>query len=77
MAAGFDSLVTDHQPDALAHGRMRYNLAMVAELSMRLLPFRLSFDGDAEFDTELTLAAFGNTKSYGGGDEDLPGRRPA
>ena len=28
------------------HGRMRYNLAMIAELSqLRLLPFRLSFDG--------------------------------
>jgi hypothetical protein len=46
---------------------MRYNVAMLAELSkLRLLPFRLSFDGQ-ELDTELTLAAFGNTKSYGGG----------
>ncbi|MGV0717209.1 diacylglycerol kinase [Mycolicibacterium sp. XJ662] len=68
MAAGFDSLVTDRTNRMIwPHGRMRYNLAIIAELSkLRLLPFRLSFDG-REMDTELTLAAFGNTKSYGGG----------
>jgi diacylglycerol kinase (ATP) len=68
MAAGFDSLVTDRTNRMRwPHGRMRYNLAMVAELSkLRLLPFSLTFDG-RELDTELTLAAFGNTKSYGGG----------
>jgi diacylglycerol kinase (ATP) len=68
MAAGFDSLVTDRTNRMRwPHGRMRYNLAMVAEISkLRLLPFRLSFDG-REFETELTLAAFGNTCSYGGG----------
>lgn len=68
MAAGFDSLVTDRTNRMRwPHGRMRYNLAMVAELSkLRLLPFRLSFDG-REVVTELTLAAFGNTRSYGGG----------
>lgn len=68
MAAGFDSLVTDRTNRMRwPHGRMRYNLAMLAELSkLRLLPFRLSFDGE-EVTTELTLAAFGNTRSYGGG----------
>ncbi|MGE0778965.1 diacylglycerol kinase [Mycolicibacterium sp.] len=68
MAAGFDSLVTDRTNRMRwPHGRMRYNLAMLAELSqLRLLPFRLSFDG-TELCTELTLAAFGNTRSYGGG----------
>src|ERR1700728_2807050 len=52
-AAGFDSLVTDR-----AHrmrwprGRMRYNLAMLAELSaLRLLPFRLVLDGREEIVT--------------------------
>jgi diacylglycerol kinase (ATP) len=46
---------------------------MVAELSkLRLLPFSLTFDG-RELDTELTLAAFGNTKSYGGGMLICPG----
>jgi diacylglycerol kinase (ATP) len=68
MAAGFDSLVTDRTNRMKwPHGRMRYNVAMVAELSkLRLLPFRLSFDGE-ELVTDLTLAAFGNTRSYGGG----------
>lgn len=68
MAAGFDSLVTDRTNRMKwPHGRMRYNLAIVAELSkLRLLPFRIMLDG-REVDTELTLAAFGNTRSYGGG----------
>ena len=68
MAAGFDSLVTDRTNRMRwPHGRMRYNLAMVAELSqLRLLPFTLSFDG-TQVHTDLTLAAFGNTRSYGGG----------
>lgn len=68
MAAGFDSLVTDRTNRMRwPHGRMRYNVAMVAELSkLRLLPFRLTFDGEP-LDAELTLAAFGNTRSYGGG----------
>ena len=69
MAAGFDSLVTDRTNRMRwPHGRMRYNVAMVAELSkLRLLPFRLTFDGGDELATDLTLAAFGNTRSYGGG----------
>ena len=77
MAAGFDSLVTDRTNRMRwPHGRMRYNVAMVAELSkLRLLPFRLSFDGE-ELDTELTLAAFGNTKSYGGGMRICPDADP-
>ncbi|MEZ0338570.1 diacylglycerol kinase [Mycobacterium sp. pV006] len=68
MAAGFDSLVTDRTNRMRwPHGRMRYNVAMVAELSrLRLLPFRLTFD-EKEVVTELTFAAFGNTRSYGGG----------
>jgi diacylglycerol kinase (ATP) len=69
MAAGFDSLVTDRTNRMTwPHGRMRYNLAMLAELSkLRPLPFRLTFDGGEELVTDLTLAAFGNTRSYGGG----------
>jgi diacylglycerol kinase (ATP) len=69
MAAGFDSLVTDRTNRMRwPHGRMRYNVAIVAELSqLRLLPFRLTFDGGDELVTDLTLAAFGNTRSYGGG----------
>ncbi|HEV7851845.1 MAG TPA: diacylglycerol kinase, partial [Mycobacterium sp.] len=36
---------------------------------------RLSFDGE-EMETELTLAAFGNTKSYGGGMMICPNADP-
>ncbi|MET0474968.1 MAG: diacylglycerol kinase [Mycobacterium sp.] len=69
MAAGFDSLVTDRTNRIRwPHGRMRYNVAMVAELSkLRLLPFRLTLDDGEEFVTDLTMAAIGNTRSYGGG----------
>jgi diacylglycerol kinase (ATP) len=68
-AAGFDSLVTDRANRMRwPRGRMRYNVAMLAELSqLRLLPFRLVLDGDHEIVTDLTLAAFGNSRSYGGG----------
>jgi diacylglycerol kinase (ATP) len=68
-ATGFDSLVSDRvNRMRWPHGRMRYNLAIVAELSrLRLLPFRLVFDGQLEVTTLLTLAAFGITRSYGGG----------
>jgi diacylglycerol kinase (ATP) len=69
MAAGFDSLVSDRANRMRwPHGRMRYNLAMLAELSqLRPIPFRLVLDGETEIVADLTLAAFGNTKSYGGG----------
>jgi diacylglycerol kinase (ATP) len=75
MAAGFDSLVSDRvNRMRWPHGRMRYNVAMVAEISkLRLLPFRLTFDDDEPLDIDLTLAAFGNTRSYGGGMQICPG----
>lgn len=75
MAAGFDSLVSDRvNRMRWPHGRMRYNLAMVAEISkLRLLPFRLTFDDDEPLEVDLTLAAFGNTRSYGGGMQICPG----
>ena len=68
-ATGFDSLVTDRANRMTwPHGRLRYYLAMLAELSqLRQLPFRLVLDGAQEIETDLTLAAFGNTRSYGGG----------
>jgi len=74
-ATGFDSLVSDRvNRMSWPHGRMRYNVAMVAELSkLRLLPFRLVLDGQREIVTRLTLAAFGNTRSYGGGMQICPG----
>lgn len=73
VATGFDSLVSDRANRMRwPRGRMRYNLAMLAELSkLRLLPFRLELttaDGQTrEIAADLTMAAFGNTRSYGGG----------
>jgi diacylglycerol kinase (ATP) len=77
-AAGFDSLVTDRANRMRwPRGRMRYNLAMLAELSqLRLLPFRLVLDGRDEIVTDLTFAAFGNTRSYGGGMLVCPNADP-
>lgn len=74
-ATGFDSLVSDRvNRMRWPHGRMRYNLAIIAELSrLRPLPFRLVLDGDREIRADLTLAAFGNTRSYGGGMLICPG----
>ena len=68
-ATGFDSLVTDRANRMRwPHGRLRYYTAMFAELSqLRPLPFRLVLDGTQEIDADITLAAFGNTRSYGGG----------
>ena len=66
-ATGFDSLVSDRV------NRMRYNLAIVAELSqLRPLPFRLVLDGEREIVADLTLAAIGITRSYGGGMQICP-----
>ncbi|OSC41874.1 diacylglycerol kinase [Mycobacterium decipiens] len=68
-ATGFDSLVTDRANRMRwPHGRLRYYIAMVAELmQLRPLPFRLVLDGAEEIVADLTLAAIGNTRSYGGG----------
>ncbi|OBI98895.1 diacylglycerol kinase [Mycobacterium sp. 1465703.0] len=73
-ATGFDSLVTDRANRmSWPHGRLRYYIAMLAELSqLRLLPFRLVLDGSDEIDADITLAAFGNTRSYGGGMQICP-----
>lgn len=77
--SGFDSLVTDRANRMRwPHGRMRYYVAMLAELStLKPLPYRLVFDGSEEVVTELTLAAFGNTRSYGGGMQICPDADPA
>ncbi len=74
-ATGFDSLVSDRvNRMSWPHGRMRYNVALVAEISqLRPLPFRMVLDGEREIVSDLTLAAFGNTRSYGGGMLICPG----
>ncbi|OBF21392.1 diacylglycerol kinase [Mycobacterium kubicae] len=78
-ATGFDSLVTDRANRMTwPHGRLRYYVAMFAELSqLRLLPFRLVLDGTKEIETDLTLTAFGNTRSYGGGMQICPHADPS
>ncbi|HTM83491.1 MAG TPA: diacylglycerol kinase [Mycobacterium sp.] len=74
MATGFDSLVSDRTNRMRwPRGRMRYNLAILAELSrLRPLTFTLAFDGGEPVHLQLTLAAFGNTRSYGGGMQICP-----
>ena len=78
-ATGFDSLVTDRANRMTwPHGRLRYYIAMLAELSqLRVLPFRMVLDGTREIDADITLAAFGNTRSYGGGLLICPNADPA
>ncbi|WP_235686544.1 diacylglycerol kinase [Tomitella gaofuii] len=92
LAAGFDSLVSDRTNRMTwPHGRMRYNLAILAEfLNLRPLPFRLVLDGAAAepgdgsagepgsvIEEDVVLAAVGNTRSYGGGMRICPDADPA
>jgi diacylglycerol kinase (ATP) len=78
MAAGFDSLVNDRANRMTwPRGRMRYNLAILAELAnLRPLPFRLELTGGEVVERELTLVAIGNTSSYGGGMRICPDADP-
>lgn len=79
MAAGFDSLVSDRTNRLRRpRGRMRYNLAILIELAnLRPLPFRLELADGTIIERELTLAAIGNTSSYGGGMLICPEADPA
>ena len=69
LGAGFDSRVNDRANRLTwPHGRMRYNLAILAELGVfSPLPFRLVLDDDEPWETEAMLVAVGNAKSYGAG----------
>jgi diacylglycerol kinase (ATP) len=73
LGAGFDSRVNDRANRmSWPRGRMRYNLAMVAELRVfRPLPFVLELDGE-RWETEAMLVAVGNAKSYGAGMKVTP-----
>jgi len=75
LAVGFDSLVSDRANRLTwPRGRMRYNLAILVELAnLRPLPFRLVLDDGTVIERDLTLAAVGNTRSYGGGMAICPG----
>ena len=73
LGAGFDSRVNDRANRMTwPKGRMRYNLAMLAELRVfSPLPFVLDIDGE-HWETEAMLVAIGNAKSYGAGMRVCP-----
>lgn len=79
LATGFDSLVTDRTNRMrFPRGRMRYNLAILAELiNLRPLAFRLEPADGPAMDREVILVAVGVTDSYGGGMLITPHADPA
>jgi len=74
LSSGFDSAVNERANRMTwPKGRMRYNLAILAELrTFRALPFRLVLDG-VSMEREAMLVAIGNGVSYGGGMRICPG----
>ncbi|MGW2251655.1 diacylglycerol kinase [Kitasatospora sp. NPDC001660] len=78
LATGFDSLVSDRANRLRwPRGRMRYNLAILAEFAnLRPLPFRITLADGTVIERDLTLAAVGNTRSYGGGMLVCPAALP-
>ncbi|MFB7476276.1 diacylglycerol kinase [Kitasatospora sp. NPDC056184] len=79
LASGFDSLVSDRTNRLRwPRGRMRYHLAIAVEFAnLRPLPFRVTLADGTEISRHLTLAAVGNTSSYGGGMLICPDADPA
>lgn len=84
LATGFDSLVTDRTNRMRwPHGRMRYNLAILAEfMSLEPLAFRLELEGvpgegRRVIERDVVLTAVGNTRSYGGGMLICPDADPS
>lgn len=75
LASGFDSRVNDRgNRMRLPLGRLKYDVAMVAELAaFRPLPYRITLDGGEVREIEATLVAVGNGPSYGGGMRICPG----
>ncbi|WP_431985917.1 diacylglycerol kinase [Streptomyces griseoflavus] len=75
LASGFDSRVNDRgNRMRLPLGRLKYDVAMVAELAaFRPLPYRITLDGGEVREVEATLVAVGNGPSYGGGMRICPG----
>ncbi|MFE6828868.1 diacylglycerol kinase [Streptomyces sp. NPDC057690] len=75
LASGFDSRVNDRgNRMRWPVGRVRYDLAMLAELAaFRPFPYRITLDDGAVREVEATLVAVGNGSSYGGGMRICPG----
>lgn len=74
LGAGFDSRVNDRANRmSWPRGRLRYDVAMVAELRVfRPLPFTLTFDDGPPLHTDAMLVAVGNARSYGAGMRVTP-----
>lgn len=73
LGAGFDSQVNDRANRlSWPKGRMRYNVAILAELGVfKPLPFRITLDGEL-LETDAMLVAVGNGRSYGAGMRITP-----
>jgi diacylglycerol kinase (ATP) len=73
VAAGFDARVNDRANRMRwPRGRMRYNIAMLAELGVfRPIRYRMELDGEEWF-TDAMLVTIGNAPSYGGGMKVTP-----
>lgn len=73
LASGFDSKVNDRSNRMRwPSGRLRYDVAMVAELSaFRPLRYRIGLD-DEQLELDAMLVAVGNGPSYGGGMRICP-----
>ncbi|MGW0868479.1 diacylglycerol kinase [Streptomyces sp. NPDC002611] len=75
LASGFDSRVNDRgNRMRWPSGRLKYDLAMIAELAgFRPVPYRIRLDDGEPREIEATLVAVGNGSSYGGGMRICPG----
>jgi diacylglycerol kinase (ATP) len=75
-AAGFDSRVNDRANRmGWPPGRVRYNVAMLAELRVFTpIPYRIDADGN-RIEAEAMLVAVANARSYGGGMLVVPDAR--
>ncbi|MFI8895906.1 diacylglycerol kinase [Streptomyces paradoxus] len=75
LASGFDSRVNDRgNRMRWPTGRLKYDLAMIAELAaFRPVPYRIRLDDGEVLEVEATLVAVGNGSSYGGGMRICPG----
>ncbi|NLE78767.1 MAG: diacylglycerol kinase [Rhodococcus sp.] len=73
VASGFDSLVTERANRMTwPKGKMRYNLAILAEFAqLKPLDYTIELD-DQKLDAKVTLVAVGNGRSYGGGMQICP-----
>ncbi|MCT2588698.1 diacylglycerol kinase [Streptomyces sp. N2-109] len=77
LASGFDSRVNDRgNRMRWPTGRLRYDVAMLAELAaLRPIPYLLTLDDGEPRELAATLVAVGNGPSYGGGMRMCAGAR--